>query len=54
MKAPPLKRTTRGEDEFVTLLTKGETQKKAPHSKGLSGINETEGKAIAEYVNALK
>ena len=54
MKAPALKGTTKGDDEFVTLLTKGEPQKKAPHSKSLSGIDETEGKAIAEYVKTLK
>jgi len=54
IKTPALKGTTKGEDEFVTLLTKGEPQKKAPHIKSLSGIDETQARAIAEYVKTLK
>ena len=54
MKAPALKGTTKGEEEIVALLTKGEPQRKAPHTKSLSGMDETQGKAIAEYVKALK
>ena len=54
MKAPALKGTTKSEDEIVTFLTKGEPQRKAPHSKSLPGMDETQAKAIAEYVKTLK
>ncbi len=54
MKAPALKGTSKSTDEIVAFLTKGDPQKKAPHSKSISGIDETAAGAIAEYVKTLK
>jgi mono/diheme cytochrome c family protein len=54
MKAPALKGTSKSTDEIVAFLTKGDPQKKAPHSKSISGIDETQAGAIAEYVKTLK
>ena len=54
MKAPALKGISKGTDEIVAFLTKGDPQKKAPHGKSISGIDETQARAIAEYVKTLK
>jgi mono/diheme cytochrome c family protein len=54
MKAPALKGTSKSADEIVAFLTKGDPQKKAPHSKSISGLDETQGGAIAEFVKTLK
>jgi mono/diheme cytochrome c family protein len=54
MKAPALAGTTKSTDQIVAILTKGDPQKKAPHGKGISGINETQAGSIAEYVKTLK
>jgi len=54
MKAPALKGTSKSTDEIVAFLTKGDPQKKAPHSKSISGIDETQAGTIAEYVKTLK
>ena len=54
MKAPALKGTSKSSDEIVAFLTKGDPQKKAPHSKSISGIDDTQAAAIAEYVKTLK
>ena len=54
MKAPALKGTSKSTDEIVAFLTKGDPQKKAPHSKSISGIDEAQAGAIAEYVKTLK
>src|SRR6478736_10278598 len=54
MKAPALKGTSKSTDEIVAFLTKGDPQKKAPHSKSISGIDETQAGAIAEFVKTLK
>lgn len=53
MKAPALKGTSKSTDEIVAFLTKGDPQKKAPHSKSISGIDEAQARAIAEYVKGL-
>jgi mono/diheme cytochrome c family protein len=54
MKAPALKGTSKSADEIVAFLTKGDPQKKAPHSKSISGVDETQAGAIAEFVKTLK
>jgi mono/diheme cytochrome c family protein len=54
LKAPALKGTTKSEDELVTLLSKGDPQRKAPHSKSFPGMDEAQAKALAEYVKSLK
>ena len=54
MKAPALKGTGKSTDEIAGFLTKGDSQKKAPHSKSISGIDEAQSRAIAEYVKTLK
>lgn len=54
MKAPALKGTSKSTDEIVAFLTKGDPQKKAPHSKSISGMDEAQAKAVAEYVKGLK
>jgi mono/diheme cytochrome c family protein len=51
-KAPALK--GKSADDIVALLTKGDPQKKAPHSKGMSGIDAPKVKAIADFIQTLK
>jgi cytochrome c len=53
MKAPALKGTTMGVDQIVAHLTKGEPESKPPHNKGITGLNEGQAKAIAEYIKTL-
>lgn len=53
MKAPPLKGTALTADQVVERLTKGEATSKAPHNKGMSGLNDTQAKAIADFVKTL-
>ena len=53
MKAPALKGTTMGADQIVAHITKGEPESKPPHNKGISGLNEGQAKAIADYVKTL-
>jgi len=53
MKAPALKGTTLEVNQIVEHLTKGESGSKAPHNKGMSGLNNEQAKAIAEYVKTL-
>ena len=54
MKAPPLKGTSLDENELTSQITKGKSESKAPHNKPISGVNEAQAKAIAEYIKALK
>lgn len=51
MKAPALKGDATVSSEFIL---KGAEGKKAPHTKGVAGVNENQAKAIAEYVKGLK
>lgn len=53
MKAPALKGTTLTTDQLMQHIMKGESTAKAPHTKGMSGVNETEAKAIAEFIKTL-
>jgi mono/diheme cytochrome c family protein len=54
IKAPALKGTKLDASQIVQHLTKGEPQSKAPHNKGMSGLNEEQAKAIADFVATLK
>jgi cytochrome c len=54
IKAPALKGTKLDASQIVQHLTKGEPQSKAPHNKGMSGLNEEQAKAIADFVTTLK
>lgn len=51
MKAPALKGDATVSPEF---LLKGAADKKAPHTKGVVGVNEAQAKAIVEHVKGLK
>jgi mono/diheme cytochrome c family protein len=53
-KAPALKGTDKSADDIAALLTQGDPQKKAPHSKALAGMNADSAKAIADYIKTLK
>jgi len=54
MKAPALKGTKLEANQIAEHITKGESGSKAPHNKGISGLNEEQAKAIAEYTKTLK
>lgn len=53
VKAPALKGTSMDTDQLVQHITKGEPTSKAPHNKGMSGISESQAKAIADYIKTL-
>lgn len=53
VKAPALKGTALDADKIVDHLTKGESTSKPPHNKGMSGLNDQQAKAIADYVKTL-
>jgi mono/diheme cytochrome c family protein len=54
IKAPALKGTNMEAAQIVEHITKGEPSSKAPHNKGIAGLNEEQAKAIAEFVKTLK
>jgi len=54
VKAPALKGTNMESDQIADHILKGEPKSKAPHNKGISGLNEAQAKAIAEYIKTLK
>jgi len=54
MKAPALKGTTKTVEQITEHILKGESTSKPPHNKGVSGVNEAQAKAIAEFVKTLK
>jgi mono/diheme cytochrome c family protein len=54
MKAPALKGTALDVNQIVDQVTKGNPASKAPHSKAMSGLNEDQAKAIAEFIKTLK
>lgn len=53
MKAPALKGTSIEADQIAQHLMKGEPTSKPPHNKAISGLNEAQAKAIADYVKTL-
>jgi cytochrome c len=54
MKAPALKGTTMEVSQIAEHITKGESGSKAPHNKGIAGLNDEQAKTIAEYIKTLK
>ena len=54
VKAPALKGTAKTAEQITDHLLKGEPTSKPPHSKGMSGLNEDQAKAIADFVKTLK
>jgi mono/diheme cytochrome c family protein len=54
MKAPALKGTNLNVNQIVDRITKGQSGSKAPHSKGMPGLNDEQANAIADYVKTLK
>jgi mono/diheme cytochrome c family protein len=50
VKAPALKGTKLEESQIVEHTTKGEPNSKPPHNKAVTGVNEEQAKAIAEFV----
>jgi mono/diheme cytochrome c family protein len=54
MKAPALKGTTLDLKQLVDHITKGEPTSKAPHNKGITGLNNEQAMAIAQFIKALK
>ena len=53
VKAPAIKGSELGLDKIAGHITKGEPASKPPHNKGISGLNEGQAKAIAEYIKTL-
>jgi len=54
MKAPTLKGTKMEANQLAEHISKGESGSKAPHNKGIAGLNDAQATAIAEYVKTLK
>ncbi len=54
MKAPALKGTALTADQIVERIMKGAATSKAPHNKGISGVNDAQAKSIAEFIKSLK
>jgi len=54
IKAPALKGTSLAANQIAEHITKGESGSKAPHNKGIAGLNDAQAKAIADYVKTLK
>ena len=54
VKAPALKGTGLEANQIAEHITKGESGSKAPHNKGIAGLNDEQAKATAEWVKTLK
>jgi len=54
MKAPALKGISLEANQITEHITKGESGSKAPHNKGIAGLNDEQAKMIAEWVKTLK
>ena len=54
IKAPALKGTSLEANQIAEHITKGEPGSKAPHNKGIAGLNDEQAKTIAEWVKTLK
>ena len=53
MKAPALRGTPLTAVQITKRTMKGIATSKAPHDKGISGINDAQAKAISEFVKTL-
>jgi mono/diheme cytochrome c family protein len=54
VKAPALKGTSLEANQIAEHITKGESGSKAPHNKGIAGLNDEQAKTIAEWVKTLQ
>jgi len=54
VKAPALKGTKLEASQIAEHTTKGEPNSKPPHNKAITGLNEEQANAIAEFVKTLK
>jgi cytochrome c len=54
MKSPALKGTNLDVNQIVERLTKGQSGSKAPHGKGMTGLNGKQANAIADFIKTLK
>ena len=54
MKAPALKGTKMDVNQLVDHLTKGESTSRPPHNRGISGLSESQARAIADYVKNIE
>jgi mono/diheme cytochrome c family protein len=54
MKAPALTGANLDVNQVAERLTKGQSGSKAPHGKGMAGLNHEQANAIAEYIKTLK
>ena len=54
MKAPALKGTSLDANQVAERITQGQSGSKAPHNKGIAGLNDAQAKAIADYIKTLK
>lgn len=54
VKAPTLKGTTWEASQIAQFIVKGESARKVPHNKGVSGVSDEQAKAVAEFVKSLK
>jgi mono/diheme cytochrome c family protein len=50
---PALKGISMSADDIATLLSKGDSTKKAPHNKHFSGATAEKAKALADYIKTL-
>ena len=51
---PSLQKTTLTQAQMTDVLTKGAEGKKAPHSKGISGLTADQAASVATYGGTLK
>lgn len=51
---PSLQKTSLSEKQIAEFITAGAPGKKAPHTKGVSGVTADQANAIATYVAGLK
>jgi len=53
MKAPALKGTALSSGDIAKQITNGKADAKAPHNKAIAGLNESQAKAIGDFVKTL-
>ncbi len=51
---PALKGIALTDAQIADFVTKGAAGKKAPHTKGVSGVTDEQAKAVAAFVKGLK
>ena len=51
---PAVKGTALSEAQIADFIAKGAAGKKAPHTKGISGLTPDQATAVAAYVKSLK